>query len=158
MSCLQKRRGPTGGYCVRKEHPARGGNSCLSPRLAALLAQHAFGTGAHVVDLGCGLGQYGRYFASHFPSIHYTGLDGAENIEEATDGFVRFADLTDGVPRAVRSLRTDWVMSLEVAEHVPRIGEARFVHSLTSLATTGIIMSWATPGQGGDRARTDETK
>ena len=45
--------------------------------------------------------------------------------------------------------RPNWVMSIEVAEHVHRAGEARFVHNLASLPTVGVIMSWATPGQGG---------
>lgn len=150
VSCLQRRRGPTGGYCLRLSHPARGGNDCISSGLAALLAQHAFGRGSTVLDLGAGLGQYGRYFAEHHPDIRYSALDGAEHIEEATQGFVQFADLTDGVPRSVRNLepRTNWVMSLEVAEHVPRSGEARFLHNVASLPTTGVVMSWASPGQG----------
>ena len=46
-------------------------------------------------------------------------------------------------------------MSLEVAEHVPRRGEPQFLHTLASIPTDGIILSWATPGQpgGGGGAR-----
>ena len=149
-SCAKRRRGPTGGYCLRKGHASRGGNSCLSPVLATALLREAFvGDGPVVLDLGAGIGQYGRFFQEHAPSLRYVGLDGAENVEEATDGFVRFADLTDGLPRAVRALpKVDWVMSLEVAEHVPRASEARYLHTLTSLPTSGVLMSWAVPGQG----------
>ena len=152
-SCRKLRRGPTGGYCLRKDKPNRGGNDCLSPQLAAALASHAFvGTSVTVLDLGAGIGQYGTFFRSHAAASHinYIALDGAENIEESTKGLVRFADLTDGLPRDVRALpRVHWAMSLEVAEHVPRSGEPRFLHALTSIPTDGVILSWATPGQAG---------
>ena len=153
LSCLRIRRGPTGGFCLRRERPNRGGNDCLAPRLAAALVQHAFvGHAVTVLDLGAGIGQYGAFFRSHALASHvnYIALDGAENIEESTRGLVRFADLTDGLPRSIRTLpRVDWVMSLEVAEHVPRSDEARFLHTLTSLPAEGVILSWATPGQAG---------
>ena len=135
-SCRKLRRGPTGGYCLRKDKPNRGGNDCLSPQLAAALASHAFvGTSVTVLDLGAGIGQYGTFFRSHAAASHinYIALDGAENIEESTKGLVRFADLTDGLPRDVRALpRVHWAMSLEVAEHVPRSGEPRFLHAPTA--------------------------
>ena len=158
-SCVKTRRGPTGGYCLRKGRPNKGGNSCLAPGLAAALARHAFvGSAVTVLDLGAGIGQYGTFFTSHPLARHvrYIGLDGAENIEESTGGLVRFADLTDGLPRDIRALpRVNWAMSLEVAEHVPRSGEPQFVHTLASIPTDGIILSWATPGQpgGGGGAR-----
>lgn len=152
-SCAKRRRGPTGGYCVSKSKPARGGNSCLSAPFAERLARKAFvGPLVHVLDLGAGLGQYGTLWQTHPNTKHirYIGVDGAENIAEATNGHVRFVDLTDGLPRDVRALpRVDWAMSLEVAEHVPRSGEARYMHALTSLPQTGVIITWATPGQAG---------
>ncbi len=43
--------------------------------------------------------------------IGWEGFDGAENIEEITDHFVRWADLT--VPQWF-GRKHDWVMSLEV--------------------------------------------
>lgn len=43
--------------------------------------------------------------------ITWEGFDGAENIEEITDHFVRWADLT--VPQWFGH-KHDWVMSLEV--------------------------------------------
>ena len=125
----------------------------MSPILARALARSVFiGGGVTVLDLGAGLGQYGRFFQEHAVGQHinYIGVDGAESIEAATGNFVRFADLTDDLPRFVRSLpKVDWVMSLEVAEHVPRSGEARLLHALATLPRQGIILSWATPGQAG---------
>ena len=148
-SCKLERRGPTGGFCVSKHRLRKGGNDCISPMLAANLVKHAFGNHSSVVDLGCGVGQYGEWFAKHAPSLRWTGFDGAEGIEEATDGKVRFADLTDGLPVDARRRRFDWSLSLEVAEHISRAGEAAFVHALASAAHTGLVLSWAKPGQGG---------
>ena len=39
-------------------------------------------------------------------------------------------------------------MSLEVAEHIPRAGEAAFMHNLVSPARAGVVLSWARPSQG----------
>ena len=72
MSCAKRRRGPTGGYCLKKGHASRGGNSCLSPTLAAALLREAFvGTSPVVLDLGAGVGQYGRYFQEQAPHLRY---------------------------------------------------------------------------------------
>jgi hypothetical protein len=59
-----------------------------------------------VVDLGCGQGQYGRYFRRHAPSVEWLGVDGAEGVEFATGGFVRFADLSNGLPSSLQVCRT----------------------------------------------------
>ena len=148
-SCARKQRGPTGGYCLTKRRYRRGGNHCIAPGLAATLVKDVFGPNASVLDIGCGLGQYGSWFRAHAPSLQWTGFDGAENVEDVTDGLVRFADLTDGLPRDARRKPVDWAMSLEVAEHIYRAGEAAFMHALTSLARRGVLLSWARPGQGG---------
>ena len=58
---------------------------------------------------------------------------------------VQFADLSEGLPRALRRPWA-WVMSLEVAEHVPRAGEPAFVHNLVAYAKSGVVISWAPPG------------
>ena len=72
-------------------------------------------------------------------------FDGAGNIEEATDGFVRFADLT--LPLSLT--RADWVLSLEAGEHVPRENEFMFVRNLHAHNCVGLILSWANRQQGG---------
>ena len=92
------------------EKAAGGTNGCLptgvASRLASLFAHRS------VVDLGCGVGQYGRYFKENASNVHWVGVDGAEMVEEATNGLVRFADLSVGLPSwLVRSKRPDWVMS-----------------------------------------------
>ena len=43
----------------------------------------------------------------------------------------------------------DWVMSVEMAEHVPKSLEAAVVANLHWLNTKGIVLTWALPGQPG---------
>ena len=75
---------PTGGYCLTPTKRNVGGNYFLPKHLAAELgAQFA---GSSVLDLGCGIGQYGTYFAMHHPAVRWTGVDGAERVEESTAG------------------------------------------------------------------------
>ena len=153
MSCAIRRRGPTGGFCLSKQRLRIGGNSCLPLGMAALLTRHF--SNKSVLDLGCGVGQYGHSFSAN-PSIRWHGVDGAERVEEVTGGHVEFAELTDGVPRHLRALKWDWVISIEVAEHVPREGEAAFMRSvMMPQPTEGVLLSWAGLGQsdGGTGAR-----
>ena len=114
----------------------------LAANLAGMFAN------ASVLDIGCGIGQYGEYLRRHSPGIEWVGIDGAERVEEATHGHVRFADLTDGLPRWATSRPWDWVMAIEVAEHISRDGEAVFMHNLVSRLQRGAVLSWARPGQG----------
>lgn len=125
-------------------------NVCLASRLVAQLA--TLFAHSSVLDLGCGVGQYGRHFHRHPEmGIRWLGVDGSEHIEEATHGHVKFGDLSLGMPQIARQ-KWDWVMSLEVGEHVPRAngGEASFMHNLAAWATKGIVLSWALPGQPGE--------
>ena len=85
----------------------------------------------------------GRYFRDLAPTVQWTGVDGSEGIEEATQRFVRFADLaTDGLPRTLRR-PWDWVLSTQVAEHIPPLAEAAFMHTLTVHAQKGVVLEWA---------------
>jgi tryptophanyl-tRNA synthetase len=43
----------------------------------------------------------------------------------------------------------DWVISLEVAEHIPSKYESIYLDNLFRHANEGIILSWAVPGQNG---------
>jgi hypothetical protein len=43
----------------------------------------------------------------------------------------------------------DWVMCLEVIEHIPKEYENTVVDNLVRAAGTGIVLSWAVPNQGG---------
>ena len=147
LSCVLNGVGPTGGFCMTKKSGAVGGNGCLPATLAPFLA-HRW-AGKNVLELGCGTGPWGRYLKEHAPTVHWVGLDGAEMIEEATGHFVQFADLSLGLPQFVFHRHWDVVMSIEVGEHVPRSGEASFMHNLVALRPQKVIVSWAVLGQGG---------
>ncbi len=73
--------------------------------------------------------------------------DGAFNIEDVTEGNVSFCDLT--APDLDVGGPADWVMSIEVAEHVPLELEARFLKNVVSHAKLGLVVSWALPDQPG---------
>lgn len=117
LSCRLNGVGPSGGFCLHKHRERVGGNFMLSHGLA-----RALGTlfeNASVLDIGAGLGQYGTFFARHHPTVRWTGIDGAEGVEEATSGRVRFVELADGLLPSLQH-SADWVLALEV------IGQPRF--------------------------------
>ena len=95
-----------------------------------------------IADVGAGVGQYGRLMRSLDPQTLWRGYDGAGDIEQYTEGFVQFVDLT--VPLVLP--RADWVLSLEVGEHVPPEYEKSFVRNLHALNCRGIVLSWADYG------------
>ncbi|MCL4127508.1 UNVERIFIED_CONTAM: hypothetical protein GTU68_047722, partial [Idotea baltica] len=74
------------------------------------------------------------------------GYDGALNIERLTDHFVHSLELSRPVDLG---RKFDWVLSLEVGEHIPAQYEDIFLDNLIRHADKGIILSWAIPGQQG---------
>lgn len=135
----------TGGYCIY----SRGKHTGLfDTSLAKFLAEKIFYRST-VVDLGAGLGHYGKLFQN--TSIKkWTGYDGAINIKEATDGYVRFMDLTQPHASDERPcVGADWVLSLEVAEHIPSQYQEAFLRNIRCHAKLGAVVSWALPGQTG---------
>lgn len=97
-----------------------------------------------LTEMGAGKGCYALFFA-HCGIEVVAAMDGATNVAELTGDIVAHHDL--GKP--VKAI-ADWVMSLEVAEHIPKISEAAFVSNLVSNARCGIILSWANKAQGGN--------
>ena len=43
----------------------------------------------------------------------------------------------------------DWIISLEVAEHIPKQYESTFIDNIVRHARFGVVLSWGRPGQGG---------
>lgn len=101
---------------------------------------------ASVSDYGAGVGQYGAAFMSKMPELVYYGYDGAGDVESYTSGLVRWFDLTQVLNNPV----TDWVLSLEVGEHVPSKYEGMFIRNLHRHNCKGVILSWAILGQDGN--------
>jgi len=146
LSCQHAGIGPSGGFCLARSAKVNG-NSCINEPFARKLGKILHN--ASVIDLGCGAGQYGRFWKTIKARVRWVGVDGAEGIEELTKKAVRFADLSEGLPIDLQH-PWDFAMSIEVAEHVPRLeGEATFLHNLVKWAQRGILLSWATPGSDG---------
>lgn len=154
LSCQYRGVGPTGGFCLDASKKLLGDAGCLAQPLASQLAL-LFANGS-VIDVGAGAGTYGKFFSKHARSVRWVGVDGAENVEEASNRRVRFAEVTEPFPTSIRALGDAadrspwrWAMSLEVGEHIERLREPLFMHNLASLAKEGVVLSWARLGQGG---------
>ena len=65
-----------------------------------------------------------------------------------TDGYVKYMDLS--VPQYLPK-KFDWVLCLEVGEHLDSKYEKTLVENIARHAKKGAIVSWAVPGQGGHR-------
>ena len=96
-----------------------------------------------VVDMGCGIGEYVRRFKNHFKC---DGFDGNPHTRELTNNICNVLDLSE--PVNINN-SYDWVVSLEVGEHIPKKFEDFFIDNITKCCTNGLIISWAIPGQGG---------
>ena len=94
--------------------------------------------GGSVLELGAGKGCYSAALRrAGLPSVR--AIDGAPGVAEMTHGLVQTADLT----AELRLGAADWVLCLEVAEHIPRAFEERLLANLDSHNRRGIVMSWS---------------
>jgi 2-polyprenyl-3-methyl-5-hydroxy-6-metoxy-1,4-benzoquinol methylase len=96
-----------------------------------------------IVDFGCGMGNYVRTFRDN--GMNATGFDGNPNTPELTHNTCSVLDLSV----RVQLKPFDWVMSLEVGEHLPAEFEDIFIQNLHNNNKRGIVLSWAIKGQGG---------
>ncbi len=97
-----------------------------------------------IVDLGCGAGYYVKSFADM--GLEVKGYDGNPNTPKITNGMCGIKDLS--IPFKFDE-PFDWVMSLEVGEHLPKKYEDIFLDNLINNCKSGIVISWAVKGQGG---------
>ncbi|CAG2233440.1 unnamed protein product [Mytilus edulis] len=132
-----------GGYC-KKASTETGGqhltDKSLIPHLSLLFK------GKTVASFGDGPGAYKREITKLKQVELYDAYDGAPYSEDNSNGNVKFLDLT--IPQYGIPLY-DWIISLEVAEHIPKDFECVFLDNIFRHAKEGIILSWAIPGQGG---------
>jgi hypothetical protein len=95
-------------------------------------------------DFGAGGGQYSTW-------LNETGLmkafafDGTPEATKASDGVVHEINLIEDV-QLWRSF--DWVMCLEVGEHVPKQFAATLLKNIKRHARKGIVMSWSSDWEG----------
>ena len=97
-----------------------------------------------VVDLGCGMGDYVINFISN--GITADGFDGNPHTPNLSNGICKVKDIS--IPFVFDELY-DWVLSLEVGEHLPKEFEKVYINNLHLNNKKGIILSWAVKGQPG---------
>ena len=100
--------------------------------------------GKDIVDFGCGEGHYVRYFLEN--DIEAEGYDGNPFTPELSNGICKVLDLSKPF---YLGKTFDWVISLEVGEHIPPQYEKIFIENLMRHTKKGIILSWAVKNQGG---------
>ena len=115
---------------------------CFDHKLALEL-KDLFKT-SNVLDLGCGPGHYTKYFLEN--NIKSEGYDGNPNTPIISKGLCKVADLT----QLHVFEKKDWVLSLEVGEHIPKEYEHIFIQNLINHSNKGVVLSWAIPNQPGD--------
>jgi cyclopropane fatty-acyl-phospholipid synthase-like methyltransferase len=97
-----------------------------------------------LVDFGCGEGEYVRTFIEN--GIDCEGYDGNPSTPEITRGLCKVLDLS--APFDLNKT-FDWVLSIEVGEHLPHQFERIYIENLMRHAKKGIVTSWAVKNQGG---------
>ena len=112
-----------------------------------------------LLDVGAGSGQYGAYFYASRragrPAPAWSGIDGASNVDAFSrtgppGAGVSHANICDPARReASARVRKDWVMSLEVGEHLPSTCLPAYTALLHWANRRGLLLSWARPGQPG---------
>lgn len=98
-----------------------------------------------ITDLGAGVGQYGHALKARHSNLVYLAYDGAGNVEEYTENYVKFVDLT--IPLSLPP--TDWLLTSEVGEHIPHEFEKQYIANIHAHNCKGVILTWAVVGQGG---------
>jgi len=133
----------SGGWCSK----ISGRNSSqhlfdtqLAKALSSFLEQKT------VASFGDGPGVYKEELTKLNQVVLYDAFDGAPYVQSSTNNQVQYIDLS--VP-IYHLNKYDWIVSLEVAEHIPAQFEAVFIDNLVRHSKEGIILSWAKVGQDG---------
>ena len=97
-----------------------------------------------IVDLGCGMGDYTKHLQE--AGFECDGFDGNPDTPELTNGICEVRDLTEAFDLGKRY---DWVLCLEVGEHIPAKYQDIFIKNIVDHAENGVVLSWAVAGQPG---------
>ena len=118
----------------------------MGPDKKLCIALSDFLQNKYVAGFGDGTGGYKQALMKMGKVKRYDAFDGAPFSEKDSQGTVKHMDLT--IPQYGLKLY-DWVVSIEVAEHIPSKYESIFLDNIFRHAKEGIILSWAVSGQGG---------
>jgi len=94
-----------------------------------------------ISEFGAGVGVYRGVLMEHSPHLSYMACDGAGNIDEFTEGAVSFCDLS--IPLELSE--SEWVLSFDVGNKIPRLFEATVIRNLHHHNCKGIILGWDIP-------------
>lgn len=97
-----------------------------------------------LVDFGCGMGKYVQQLNKH--GFDCEGFDGNPDTPKITHQLCKVLDLSQTFDL---EKKYDWVISLEVGEHIPKPFEKTYIENLIRHCDKGIILSWAKKGQRG---------
>ena len=129
--------GSTGAWTVTEEF-----THFLDRGLVEALARHF--RDSSVLELGAGTGCYTS--ALRRAGIPVRAYDGGPGIAELTRGLVHTADLTSDLTLQLGKKSADWVLCLEVGEHIPQKHEDVLFHNVLDTARKGVIISWSNGG------------
>lgn len=102
--------------------------------------------GQSVVDLGCGVGDYVHFLRDR--NVDCIGYDGNPTTQFLANDRT-FCQVLDLAERVSFEKQFDWVLSLEVGEHIPETYEQEFMDNIGRHCARGAVISWAVPGQSG---------
>lgn len=97
-------------------------------------------------DVGCGNGRYCKILSAFgWPLVH-----GFEGTPQVTSLGVYDKIFTLDLTKPLRiDPKYDFVLCLEVGEHIPRKHENVFLDNVCEFAKRDVVLSWGVPGQGG---------
>lgn len=98
-----------------------------------------------LLDLGCGPAFYISEFIKE--NIQCEAYDGNPNTPELTNGLGKIVDLSENMNLGKTF---DFVLSLEVGEHIPKEFEDIYINNVLKHSHNYVLLSWAIPNQGGD--------
>jgi hypothetical protein len=117
----------------------------FDPSLSKVIVEFLLNENAQkVADFGCGGGQY--VLAMRNAGIRCQGYDGNPYTETVTGGLSKVQDLSKPFNLGVVY---DWIVCLEVGEHIPKQYEHVLLKNIDRHNSKGVVLSWAIKGQGG---------
>eukprot|EP00927_Polykrikos_kofoidii_P027767 TRINITY_DN24324_c0_g1_i1.p1 TRINITY_DN24324_c0_g1~~TRINITY_DN24324_c0_g1_i1.p1 ORF type:complete len:483 (-),score=61.49 TRINITY_DN24324_c0_g1_i1:74-1522(-) len=143
------RRSPVTGAWGEEDYKHHIYSKCLSRGLGDFFLSRRVRS---VMDLGAGLGYYTAALGSL--GIDARCFDGNPATSRLTAQLCGVLDLTaslSAVGANASAESAEYVLSLEVAEHVPKHLQSKLIDNLVARARRGLVLSWAIPGQGGYR-------